>query len=280
MAFVDNQGVKIYWDERGTGPPMVLIMGLGCSSDIWRQLRSDASKSYRTIALDNRCSGRSDIARCTMSLMAFDVAAVMDAAGVAKAHIVGASMGGMIAQEFALAYPERVRGLILACTMTGGLYAVPTKLDLILALIWRVLQTPQAAMDAFAPFLYHPDTPRERVQAELATLKKWAPSRAALRRQVLAILSWRSYDRLPRITAPTLVMHGDSDRFVPFSNGKLIASRIPGAQFVMIPRAGHMLANDQPELTYKTVSEFLQRVEKSEKDERVAQRFSPAVNEA
>jgi len=270
MAFVENHGVKIYWDERGAGPPLVLIMGLGCSSDVWRQLRADVSKSYRTIALDNRCSGRSDRARCTMSLMASDVAAVMDAAGVEKAHIVGASMGGMIAQEFALSYPERVRGLILACTLTGGVYAVPTKLDLVLAILWRALQTPEAAMDAFVPFLYDPSTPRERVEAELAILKKFAPSRTALRSQILAVLRWRSYDRLPRITAPTLVLHGDADRFVPFSNGELIASRIPGAQLVMIPHAGHMLATDQPELTYKVVREFLKKVESGEKSKGVA----------
>jgi len=267
MPFTENHGVRIYWDEKGAGLPMVLIMGLACSSDVWRRLRADVSGSYRTIALDNRCSGRSGMGRCTMALMASDVASVMDAAGVEKAHIVGASMGGMIAQEFAIKYPARVRGLILACTLTGGRYAVPTKLDLILAVIWRALQTPRAAMEPFIPFLYHPATPRDRVQAEIETLKKWAPTRIGLTAQLLAILSWRSYDRLPKITAPTLVLHGDSDRLVPFSNGELIASRIPGARLVMMPRAGHMLATDQPELTYKAVSEFLRDVEASEREE-------------
>ena len=267
MAFANNHGVKIYWDEQGSGPPLLLIMGLGCSSDVWRRLRADVAKSYRTIALDNRCSGRSDIARCTIPLMASDVAAVMDAAGVEQAHIVGASMGGMIAQEFALQHPERVHALILACTAPGGLYAVPTKLDLILAMMWRALRSPQVAMDAFIPFLYHPSTPRDRVNAEIAIIKKSARSRFALGSQVLAIFSWGSYGRLPQITAPTLVLHGDSDRLVPLSNGELIARRIPGARLVIIPRTGHMLATDQPEATYKAVSEFLKEVEAMESKE-------------
>jgi pimeloyl-ACP methyl ester carboxylesterase len=138
-------------------------------------------------------------------------------------------------------------------------------LDLILALFRRALRAPQATMDAFIPFLYHPSTPRGRVQAEVAILRKWAPSRLSLWAQVLAILNWSSYARLPKITAPTLVLHGDSDRLVPMSNGELLARRIPGARFTIIPHAGHMLATDQPELTYKAVSEFLAAVEACER---------------
>ena len=262
MPFAHNHGVKIYWDEQGSGPPVVLIMGLTCPSDVWCHFRASVL-DYRTIALDNRCAARSDTARCTIAAMASDVAAVMDAAGVRQAHIVGASLGGIVAQEFALKYPQRVRGLVLACTLTGGAYAMVTKFDLMLALIWRALQPPANAIDAFVPFLYHPETPRERIDAELKVLKRWAPSRVRLASQLLAIATYRSLERLPNIAAPTLVLHGDSDRLVPLSNGKLIANRIPGAELVIIPRAGHMLHTDQPELTYEVVRHFLRRVDAS-----------------
>src|SRR5271169_6868705 len=126
MPFADNQGTKIYWDERGTGAPILLIMGLGYPSAMWHRSRPALSASYRTIALDNRGSGQSDVppGPYSIPLMASDAAAVLDAAGVTKAHVFGVSMGGMIAQEFALQYPERVRSLILGCTSAGGPYAV------------------------------------------------------------------------------------------------------------------------------------------------------------
>src|ERR1700691_2723642 len=111
MAFVDNQGVKIYWDEQGQGEPILLIMGLGWASVMWHRSRPVLAKHYRTIALDNRGVGRSDVPAgpYSIAVMASDAAAVLDAAGVDSAHVYGVSMGGMIAQEFALQYPSRGR---------------------------------------------------------------------------------------------------------------------------------------------------------------------------
>src|SRR5208337_2563307 len=107
MPFVDNQGARIYWGEQGSGEPLVLISGLGTTSRAWYRSRPVFAKSYRTLALDNRGVGSSDVPPgvYSISLMASDVIAVLDAAGVADAHVFGASMGGMIAQELALQYP-------------------------------------------------------------------------------------------------------------------------------------------------------------------------------
>jgi 3-oxoadipate enol-lactonase len=122
MPFVENLGVKIYWDEVGAGEPVLLIMGLGWASPMWYRTRPLLAERWRTIAFDNRGVGRSDVPAGPYSIagMAADAAAVLDAAGVASAHVVGMSMGGMIAQEFALAYPGRVRSLVLGCTACGG----------------------------------------------------------------------------------------------------------------------------------------------------------------
>jgi len=107
MAFVDNQGARIYWDEQGQGEPVLLIMGLGYPSAMWYRIRPALSARYRTIALDNRGAGRSDVPPGPYSIpqMASDAAAVLDAAGIESAHVFGVSMGGMIGQEFVLQYP-------------------------------------------------------------------------------------------------------------------------------------------------------------------------------
>ena len=122
MAFIENRGAKIYWDERGQSDPILLIMGLGYPSDMWHRTRPVLDQRYRTIVLDNRGVGRSEMPAGPygIDLMASDALAVLDAAGVAKAHVFGISMGGMIAQELALRNPKRVRSLILGCTASGG----------------------------------------------------------------------------------------------------------------------------------------------------------------
>jgi len=127
MSFVENQGAKIYWDEKGSGEPLLLIMGLSYPSYMWHRTRPLLAKRFRTIALDNRGVGQSDVppGPYSIALMASDAAAVLDAAGVQGAHVFGVSMGGMIAQEFALQYPDRVFSLILGCTASGGPHAVP-----------------------------------------------------------------------------------------------------------------------------------------------------------
>src|SRR5215471_3635071 len=131
MAFVQNQGAKIYWDEQGKGEPILLIMGLGYSSVMWYRTRPVLAARYRTLAFDNRGVGRSDTPAgpYSIALMASDAAAVLDAAETEGAHIFGVSMGGMIAQEFALQYPHRVRSLILGCTAAGGPTAIRADAD-------------------------------------------------------------------------------------------------------------------------------------------------------
>ena len=126
MPFVENQGAKIYWDEEGEGAPLLMIMGLGAASALWWRTRPVLASRYRTLAFDNRGVGRSDVppGPYSMVVMASDAAAVLDAADIERAHIFGLSMGGMIAQEFALQYPGRVLSLILGCTAPGGPNAV------------------------------------------------------------------------------------------------------------------------------------------------------------
>src|SRR5271154_5201086 len=170
MSFIENQGAKIYWDEQGSGEPLLLIMGLSYPSYMWHRTRPELAQRYRTIAFDNRGVGQSDVPPgvYSIALMASDAAAVLDAAGVESAHVFGISMGGMIAQELALQSPKRVRKLILGCTAAGGPTAVRAEPEVTELLMNRGSMTPEQAAQASIPYIYDRDTPRGRIDDDVA----------------------------------------------------------------------------------------------------------------
>src|ERR1039458_6719389 len=258
MPFVENQGAKIYWDEQGQGAPVLLIMGLGYTSVMWHRIRSALAQRYRTVAFDNRGVGLSDVPPGPYSIatMASDAAAVLDAAGVSSAHIFGVSMGGMIAQEFALQYPKRTRSLILGCTSPGGPSAVRAESKVIDVLLMRGM-TPEQAREAILPYIYDANTPREKIEEDVSLRQPWLPSPEGYMAQLQGILAWKGYSRIAQITAPTLVIHGKSDALVPPGNGELIAKRIPGAKLVQLEHASHMFLTDQAQAAHKEILEFL-----------------------
>jgi pimeloyl-ACP methyl ester carboxylesterase len=259
MAFVENQRARIYWEEQGRGEPILLVMGLACPSQMWYRTQPLLASRYRTLVFDNRGIGQSDVppGPYPIALMASDAAAVLDAAGIESAHVFGVSMGGMIAQEFGLQYPARVRSLILGCTAAGGPTAVPAEAEAIRMLMKRGKRSPEQAAEASVPFIYHPATPRERIDQDLAVRRPWFPSPAGYAAQLQGILGWEAYSRLGQIGVPTLVIHGESDRLIPPGNASLIAERIPGAKLVMIPRASHLFFSDQPEAAHRAIMDFL-----------------------
>jgi len=258
MSFVENQGTKIYWDETGRGAPVLLIMGLGYTSAMWYRTRPALAQHFRTIAFDNRGVGLSDVPPGPYSIatMATDAAAVLDAAAVARAHVFGVSMGGMIAQEFALQYPARTRSLILGCTATGGPSAVRAENNVIDLLMARGM-TLEQAREAVLPYIYDAATPREKIDEDTRVRARWLPSLESYMAQLQGILAWESYSRIAQITAPTLVIHGKSDALVPPGNGELIAARIPGAKLVLLEHASHLFTTDQPRAAHKEILEFL-----------------------
>ena len=273
MALVEHQGARIYWDEEGSGEPILLIMGLGVTSHMWHRTRPVLAERFWTLALDNRGVGRSDVpcGPYPMPLMAADAAAVLDAAGVESAHIYGVSMGGMIAQEFALQYPKRVRSLILGCTSAGGPTAVRADQEATHMLMSRGKMTTEQALEAPLPFIYDSATLRERIDEDVAIRRRWFPRPEAYTAQLQGILAWESCSRLSAIDVRTLVIHGESDRLVPPGNGKLIAERIAGAKLVMIPHASHIFATDQPDRTHQAILHFLANQDKRKRTDPASQ---------
>jgi 3-oxoadipate enol-lactonase len=258
MSFVQNQGAKLYWDEQGRGEPVLLIMGLGYPSSLWHRTRPVLAQHFRTVALDNRGVGLSDVPPGPYSIatMASDAAAVLDAAGVSSAHVFGVSMGGMIAQEFALQYPAKTRSLILGCTSPGGPVAIRAERKVSDILMARGMSLEQAR-EAILPYIYDPDTPPEKIAEDVSWRRRCLPSLEGYTAQLQGILAWESYSRLALIAAPTLVIHGKSDALVPPANGELIAARIPDAKLVLLDHASHLFLTDQTQEAHRHILDFL-----------------------
>ena len=261
VPYVVNEGARLYWREEGAGTPILLIMGLSFTHEMWFRVLPWITSRYRVILFDNRGMGRSDVPRGPYSIrqMARDARAVLDAAGVRAAHVIGASMGGMIAQEMALLCPERVLSLVLGCTTYSGVFGKwPHFGKRPRGMRWSRANRVERE-DALAPLLYAAATPRERLEEDLRVRCQCSWTSRGFLNQFTGILLWNSYRRLPRIRVPTLVIHGEEDHLVPPRNGRIVASRIPGAQFQLIPQAGHILITDQPEACREVILRFLEQ---------------------
>jgi pimeloyl-ACP methyl ester carboxylesterase len=274
------RGGSIAWREEGPrepdapGEPVVMIMGLGASSRLWFRLLPWIGRRHRAIALDNRGTGDSSPvrSRLTMRSLAEDVVAVLDDAGVDSAHVVGASMGGMIAQHLAIEHRDRVRSLTLACTTAGGRSGAPPW-RLLTAAALRPLIGPRRTFPIVAPVLYANATlrgRRARVQEDLEQRNADATSPLTVYAQMGAIGGHDTRLRIGELDGlPTLVLHGLEDSLVPPKRGRELAELIPGAQLVLIPSCGHLLSTDAEEETASAILEHLDRCP-SETPQRIA----------
>ncbi len=262
MPHVNSSGTNIYWEEHGEGPPVLLIMGLSFTLEMWFRILPHISKRYRTITLDNRGIGRSGIPRGPYSIrtLATDAVAVLDAAGIPAAHVVGASMGGMIAQELALSFPDRVLSLALGCTSYSGLFSKwPNFRRGPNGIAWLKADRLERERSV-RHLLYANATSDLLIEEDIQVRCRAAWTMGGVLSQLSGILLWNSYSRLPNIKVPTLVVHGEEDHLLPPENGRIVASRIPHARFILLPNAGHMLTTDQTVATLQHLLRFLAEV--------------------
>jgi pimeloyl-ACP methyl ester carboxylesterase len=256
--------IDVHYIELGPAdaPPVVLIMGWGGDHTAWAFQLPALAERYRVIALDNRGAGQTDApdAPYTVAGMARDTLGLMDALGVRRAHVAGASMGGMIAQELALGAPERVLTLQLHCTL-----ARPDPYGTILVeslLRVRAREDREEWSRALLPWVICRKTARERpdfvqLMIQRAVDNPYPTSYAGLRRQAEAIGSHDTLDRLAGLRMPVLITTGAEDILVPPAFSREIHARIPSADLVVLSDAGHVHFLEQPQTFNEAVLAFL-----------------------
>ena len=246
-----DRRAKLYFEDTGgDGRPVLLIMGLGmAATGWWRTVPVLRDAGLRVLAFDNRGVGRSDRPPGPYSVpqMADDAASVLDAAGVAAAHVYGISLGGMIAEELALRHPERVDALVLGATTPGGAAHVPASEATQALVAARAGMTAEQAVWASVPINYAARTRRdggELIAADIEQRLRFPVEGEFYAAQLAAA---QAHDAaVERIQAPTLVVHGAEDVLIPPENGERLAAAIPGAELVLWPDAAHLYVTDEP----------------------------------
>jgi pimeloyl-ACP methyl ester carboxylesterase len=255
--------IEIYYEVHGGGPrTLVMIRGLGSNLLAWYAQIEEFARHYRCIVFDNRGAGRTDKPDAPYSIkqMADDTAGLMDALGITRAALLGISMGGMIAQEFALNHQQKLSCLILGCTHFGGADIVPTPPENLAAIVAGSNATPQQQKQVLQAVFCDETLARhpEVVEKDNRIRAQYAIPPFALARQVGAARTFDASARLGDIQVPTLVMTGRDDRLVMPQNAKLIADRIPGATLKQLP-GGHLFMSEYPEQFNQAVIEFIDR---------------------
>jgi len=261
---VGDLNIEYYLE--GSGPPLLMIMGMGGQASSWGEpFLAKLRPQFTIVRFSNRGTGSTDKpgGEYSIRLLAEDAAGLLQGLGIPKAHVLGISLGGMIAQELVLNHPQVVQGLVLGCTTCGARRGVTMPAETVarfggivnlpmkerIKQFWNITITPEfiktgaAFLDAI--IAKHIDTP--------TPLETFA-------RQMGAGQAFDSYDRLSQIEAPTLIIHGDRDALIPAGNADVLASRIDGAQLRIVPGVGHMFFWEKPEESANAIVEFLAKI--------------------
>ncbi len=266
MPTIATNGINLYYELHGRGPLVVLIPGLGYDGWMYSRMIPGLAEQFQVISIDNRGSGLSDkpAGPYTAQMLAADVIGLLDELGAAKAHIVGHSMGGFIAQALAIDYPERVDRLVLSATNFGGPHHIPITPPAMAVLtdvsgdpIERLrrgiaISTAPGFAESNAEFVEswlqyrvaHPIDPAG-YQAQLAIGLGLLSEAASFEHQ------------LGRVTAPTLLLFGEHDVVVPPGNAELLAAKLPHARVEILPNAGHVFPFETPEAANRAITRFL-----------------------
>lgn len=260
MSLIQAGDINIYYEIHGKGKPLVLLMGLGCHSGLWIYQVPVFSQHFQVITMDNRGVGRSDKppGDYSIDMMADDTANVLKELGIPQAHILGMSMGGAIAQRFALRYPQMVDKLVLACTFSGQ-----TPYGIMMMELWEQIARGAGMKAVTSLLLLQSFTPRGFIEQRNVvtkvqeTFELYPQPAAAYISQNHACQKHDTTVELYKITAPTLGLVGDRDIQTPVGSLKLIAEKIPGAKLKVIPRCGHGFMWEAAKQFNEAVLEFL-----------------------
>ncbi len=262
MPFQKINGIQLYYEQHGEGDPVLLIQGLGYPSGMWFLQIPYLSLYFRTIVFDNRGVGRSDKPdeEYSVGLMASDALELLHVLRIERAHVIGVSMGGYIAQEMALQQPGGVDRLVLLATTCGG----PEYLELTKnlwneAAAFKDLPPDEmirkgmalAAAPGFAR--KHPELIERGVQVRLENLQPLY----AFNRQAAAAFHFNSKERAHVIPHPTLILAGSEDRVMPLQLTRVLAGLIPKSSLTVYPDTGHLLFLERAQEINQAILEFL-----------------------
>jgi 3-oxoadipate enol-lactonase len=253
MPSIDAAGTELHYLRAGEGEPLLLIQGMSATHLAWgRPFLDELERSFEVVVFDNRGMGHSGQAELPFTIvdLAADTTGLLDALELETAHVVGISMGGMIAQELALAHPERIRTLTIGASYCGGpngTLMAPEDLQMlgtayasgvaeqVFRAMWEINLSPDFRADDshFGAF------------TEMGSSLP-APQPVVLQ-QMQACAAHDTHERLSQIDLPTLVIHGDADRLLGYDNGRQIAAAIPGARLETLEGVGHMFWWEQPQ---------------------------------
>ncbi len=266
MPTVNVGDISIYYEVHGEGEPLLLITGLSSDLTSWIFQIPEFSKKYRVIIFDNRGVGRTDAPDIPYSteMMADDSAGLLNALGIEKAHILGHSMGGFIAQELALKYPLLVRSLVLASAGTQethmGKHLIDTWARMAREGVNRELFVRELLLWLFTENFFE-NTVMVQIAVDMLVTGPYPQPAHGLIRQVGACLEHNMKDRIGNITTPTLVLAGKEDILVPVRMSEELAAGIPGAELVVLEGAGHGALSEAADKFNLAVLEFLSKVE-------------------
>jgi pimeloyl-ACP methyl ester carboxylesterase len=266
MPKIKSGEVEIYYEEDGEGAPLLLIPGFGTGLWIWFKQVPAFAKKFRAITFDPRGISRSTAPDepVTIRTIADDAAELLRALSIESAHILGASFGGFVAQEFALSYPRMTRSLLLCCTSFGGPRHVAPSVETLQALAsTKGLNTQERVREnlllAFSPWFI--ERHREEVEQVIELrAQNFVPEHAYLH-QLQAALAFNTEERVSQVKAPTLVLTGDADTIVPPENSRNLAALIPHARLVLIAGGSHTFFIEQAEEFNAAIIEFIEEVE-------------------
>lgn len=256
---------RLYYERRGAGEPLLLMTGFAISAAVFEPVVGLLAADFDCIAYDHRGAGRSQapVRLTSVHELAADAARLLDALGLASAHVCGVSMGGMVAQELAIRFPERVRGLLLCSTWPGGPRAVRPRAGELVRLARDVASAAgRPGRPWLAPALFSEafvSREPERVEQLLELFERHRPPAHGAWAQWWATVYHDTLARLGRVQAPTLVMHGECDVIAPLPNARLLAQAIPDAELIVIEGGGHGFALERPLDTCERALQWLAR---------------------
>jgi pimeloyl-ACP methyl ester carboxylesterase len=263
---VSFKGCEISYTVRGSGPPVLLIQGVGVHGDGWLPQTDDLARDFTCVTFDNRGMAKSQPAAAPITLeqMASDARAVLDAAGVPVAHVVGHSLGGVIALQLAIATPARVRSLALLCTFSGGKTAAPPTARMLWLGARTRIGTRQMRRRSFLRLVMPPGpiADQDQLADRLAVLfgHDLADQPPIVSHQLRALRQSDTSAGLRELSRfPVLIMTGHHDPIGPPSAGRALASAIPGSRYVEVPDASHGLPISHAALTNAALREHFRK---------------------